>query len=96
MHFRWSSACGFLCPATRGFVGTMAYIPKEVLNGKRWSHLGDVWSAGVAAFEIITGLEPFAQASPGEITTKVVTQDKNVLDYAWERYQHTQGVCGCG
>ena len=77
-------------------MGTLAYMPKEVLNGKRWSHLGDVWSAGVAAFEIITGLEPFATASIGEITTTVVTRDKNVLDYAWEQYQNTRGVWGCG
>ena len=71
-------------------VGTPAYMPLEVLNGKKWQDRSDVYSAGVVAFEVMTGLEPFRGLVLPQISHNL-TKGKNVLDHARDLAKEGRG-----
>ncbi|XP_028968776.1 inhibitor of nuclear factor kappa-B kinase subunit alpha [Galendromus occidentalis] len=49
---------------TQSLVGTMAYIAPEIFQSTRkYNYLVDYWSLGIVAFEITTGIRPFAAVS---------------------------------
>lgn len=53
---------------TASLVGTMAYIAPEIFQSSRkYNYLVDYWSLGIVAFEITTGIRPFAAVSWQEI-----------------------------
>lgn len=41
-------------------IGTMDYLAPEVLEGKEYGPQGDIYSLGVTAYELISGIHPFA------------------------------------
>lgn len=43
-----------------GVAGTVSYMPPEILRGEDPSPASDLFSAGIVAYEFITGLHPFA------------------------------------
>ena len=71
-------------------VGTPAYMPPEVLNGKKWQDRSDVYSTGVVAFEIMTGLEPFPGFTLQQISFGLA-KGKNVLDHARDLAKEGRG-----
>jgi non-specific serine/threonine protein kinase len=48
---------------TDALLGTIAYLPPEVLQGLETDHRGDVWSSGVVFYEMLAGTTPFAGAN---------------------------------
>lgn len=48
---------------TDALLGTIAYLPPEVLQGLETDHRGDVWSSGVVFYEMLAGTPPFAGAN---------------------------------
>lgn len=44
---------------TRTFVGTIAYMSPERLNGEEYTYASDVWGLGIAVMECIMGRYPF-------------------------------------
>lgn len=48
---------------TGALLGTVAYLPPEVLQGLDADHRGDVWSCGVVFYEMLAGAPPFAGAN---------------------------------
>ena len=46
--------------ATDGMVGTPQYVAPEVIKGRRAGPAGDIWSAGVLAYRMVSGRLPFA------------------------------------
>jgi non-specific serine/threonine protein kinase len=48
---------------TDALLGTIAYLPPEVLQGLDTDHRGDVWSSGVVFYEMLAGTTPFAGAN---------------------------------
>ncbi|HWH67996.1 MAG TPA: serine/threonine-protein kinase, partial [Candidatus Sulfotelmatobacter sp.] len=50
--------------------GTPAYMAPEQLQGQPLSHKVDVFSYGVAAYELLTNQKPFPGDTPGEILRK--------------------------
>ena len=48
---------------TDALLGTVAYLPPEVLEGREIDHRGDLWSTGVVFYEMLAGFPPFAGAN---------------------------------
>ena len=41
------------------FVGTAYYLPPELINGKKYSYMADMWSLGVTFYQLMTFKMPF-------------------------------------
>jgi non-specific serine/threonine protein kinase len=48
---------------TDALVGTIGYLPPEVLSGQEADHRGDLWSSGVVLYEMLAGVPPFIGAN---------------------------------
>lgn len=58
--------------------GTPAYMAPEQLMGQPISHRVDIFSYGVAAYELLTNQKPFPGESPGEILSKEINRTEFV------------------
>jgi eukaryotic-like serine/threonine-protein kinase len=56
-------------------IGTVAYVPPEQVTGESIGPRGDVYSAGVMLFELLTGRLPFTGDTPLSIAYQHVNQD---------------------
>jgi len=56
-------------------IGTVAYVPPEQVTGESTGPRGDVYSAGVMLFELVTGRLPFTGDTPLSIAYQHVNQD---------------------
>jgi serine/threonine protein kinase len=54
-------------------IGTVAYVPPEVLNGEPIDERGDIWSFGVLLFEMLAGQRPFQGATLPQLIQQIVT-----------------------
>jgi serine/threonine-protein kinase len=61
-------------------LGTPAYMsPEQLRTSKDVDTRTDIWSLGVVMFELLTGAQPFAAASFGDLVIKVVTEPAPTL-----------------
>ncbi|MBD3290901.1 protein kinase [candidate division KSB1 bacterium] len=60
---------------TGGLVGTIAYMPKEQIEGLNVSTSADVYSAGVVLFEMIFGRLPYKSNNISELVNQVRTEE---------------------
>ncbi len=56
-------------------IGTVAYVPPEQVAGEITSPRGDVYSAGIMLFELLTGRQPFRGDTPLSVAYQHVNQD---------------------
>jgi serine/threonine protein kinase len=56
-------------------IGTIDYIPPEVLNGQPADVRSDIWSFGVLLFEMVTGQRPFAGETITALMMAITSQD---------------------
>ena len=56
-------------------IGTVAYVPPEQVTGEATGPRGDVYSAGVMLFELLTGRQPFRGDTPLSVAYQHVNQD---------------------
>jgi beta-lactam-binding protein with PASTA domain/tRNA A-37 threonylcarbamoyl transferase component Bud32 len=56
-------------------IGTVAYVPPEQVTGDSTGPGGDVYSAGVMLFELLTGRLPFTGDTPLSVAYQHVNQD---------------------
>lgn len=57
-------------------VGTPLYMcPEQLLSGSRTSTRSDVWSLGTILYELIAGVSPFADDSPGSVLAAITFDD---------------------
>jgi eukaryotic-like serine/threonine-protein kinase len=56
-------------------IGTVAYVPPEQVAGEATGPRGDVYSAGVMLFELLTGRQPFTGDTPLSVAYQHVNQD---------------------
>ncbi len=57
-----------------GVVGTLSYIAPEVLLNGKACPASDLFSAGVIAYEMLTGVHPFAAQTTSEMMNRVLHQ----------------------
>lgn len=63
--------------------GTPAYMAPEQLQGEPLSHRVDIFSYGVAAYELLTNQKPFPGETPGEILKKQLDRSEFVTPRAY-------------
>jgi eukaryotic-like serine/threonine-protein kinase len=56
-------------------IGTVAYVPPEQVSGEVTGPRGDVYSAGVMLFELLTGRQPYRGDTPLSVAYQHVNQD---------------------
>ena len=56
-------------------LGTPAYMSPEQAAGKDVDHRTDIYSLGVMAYELFTGVKPFQGSSYSEIRDQIINQD---------------------
>ena len=56
-------------------VGTIQYMPPEVLRGHPADARSDIWSFGVMMYELAAGRAPFAGATPFEATSAIMNDE---------------------
>ncbi len=59
---------------TANISGTFAYMSPEAFDGKRSEH-GDIWSAGIVLYRLLTGSLPFPQKEPSELIAAIMLRD---------------------
>ena len=58
-------------PARRRF-GTLAYMSPEHVKGAAINHRSDIWSLGVLIHEMLTGVRPFPDSDPSDISKAIL------------------------
>lgn len=56
-------------------VGTPFYMSPEQINGRRLNHLSDMYSLGIVAYELLTGMRPFHGQSMIELFGNITRKD---------------------
>ena len=54
------------------FVGTAYYLPPEIINGKKYSFMADIWSLGITFYQLMTFKMPFEGDSIPAIMKKII------------------------
>jgi eukaryotic-like serine/threonine-protein kinase len=60
-------------------VGTLSYVPPEVVQGQRADTRADVWSSGIVLYEMIAGVPPFVGANPYAILHAITHEEARSL-----------------
>nr|MCU0514658.1 serine/threonine protein kinase [Anaerolineae bacterium] len=55
-------------------IGTMNYIPPEVLTGHPADRRSDIWSFGIMLYELISGFRPFMAENVAGLMTAILKQ----------------------
>ena len=55
-------------------IGTPHYMAPEIISGKGYNYLVDIWSVGICLYEFICGAVPFAEEAedPYEIYEEII------------------------
>lgn len=60
---------------TSGLAGTPAYLPPEVIVGRRYDPSVDLWGLSMSMYEAVTGRHPFRDDSPLRMMNRIVSED---------------------
>ncbi len=67
---------------TGALLGTVSYLPPELLQGHEVDHRGDLWSCGVVFYEMLSGVLPFVGANSYAVLHAILHDEvKPILDY---------------
>ena len=71
------------CDRLKTKVGTAYYVSPEILSGN-YTHLCDIWSAGVILYILLSGDPPFNGANDNEIYTKIAQMKFSFPERKWK------------
>ncbi|CAL5351418.1 unnamed protein product [Camellia sinensis] len=63
------------------FVGTAAYVPREVLNSSPATFGNDLWALGCTVYQMLSGTSPFKDASEWLIFQRLIARDIRYPNY---------------
>lgn len=56
------------------FFGTASYLSPEVCNGQRPDERGEIWSFGIMLYEMLSGKNPFHEATPAATVKAILSK----------------------
>jgi len=65
------------------FCGTLNFMAPEVLDGDFYDESCDVWSLGVMAFQILSGVPPFYANDENALINKILSNNYDFNDKDW-------------
>lgn len=76
-----------LITRTSSIIGTPHYMAPEVISGKGYNHLVDLWSVGICLFEFMCGYVPFGEEAedPFDIYEDIVKKQLTFPNYLEDR-----------
>ena len=60
-------------------VGTMFYMPPEMIKNHKTSSLSDVWAVGCVLYEVLTNRRAFESKTKEELEKKVIAGSNHLL-----------------
>ena len=63
-----------------GAAGTVPYMAPELIRGQPPSVQSDIWALGVLLFEMIVGRRPFAGATPYELASNILVNQRTRME----------------
>lgn len=64
--------------------GSPGYVAPEVLEGKGYGHLVDIWSAGVVLYVLLCGFPPFSSENEAELYEEIKTAPVEFPSPDWD------------
>eukprot|EP00922_Rhytidocystis_sp_ex-Travisia-forbesii_P041839 GHVS01062516.1.p1 GENE.GHVS01062516.1~~GHVS01062516.1.p1 ORF type:complete len:936 (+),score=181.54 GHVS01062516.1:25-2808(+) len=71
------------CSATKAVVGTIYYIPPEVLQHAEYTTAVDMWALGVVVFMMLSGHPPFYSKSRHHTIKQIVSCSYSMTEQPW-------------
>jgi serine/threonine protein kinase len=69
-------------PGSRKIYGVLPYVAPEVLRGRRYTQASDIYSFGIIAYEVYTGLPPYHDVAHDEfLAIRIIQGLRPELDY---------------
>jgi eukaryotic-like serine/threonine-protein kinase len=62
-------------------LGTLPYMPPELLYGKRADERADLWGVGLIAYEIMTGAHPFESENRAHLIHNIVNNEPDLTRF---------------
>lgn len=62
-------------------LGTLYYLPPEIISGQEVNHLADIWSFGVMLFQMLTGSLPFIGENKASILRAILADPVPDIEY---------------
>lgn len=59
-------------------IGSPVYMPPEIIKGKKYDSKVDIWSAGVVAYDLLAGVEPFQGDTKEELYKNIKKQKPDI------------------
>lgn len=72
---------GFVQTKTYTIIGTPHYMAPEVLSGKGYNFLADLWSVGICFYEFVCGMVPFGEEEEDPYSIYKLIMKGDVVEY---------------
>jgi len=65
--------------------GTLSYAAPELVDGKPYDKAADIWSLGVIAYLLISGVLPFHNLDDKKLMLQIIYEEVTYPNYSWKK-----------